>query len=113
MHDLSLFLDSSCFTDFVSEVIELGSANFTATSYFKFCNVWRVERKGSLNADSATDFAEGDVFGDSTVFDCDYGSFKNLDSLFTAFANFNVGFDGVAGEDLGEIGLHVGFAYAF
>lgn len=79
---------------------------------FKFFYVGAVEEEGSLDADAVADFAEGDVFGDSTVFDGDGKTFEDLNSFFAAFADFHVGSDGISGLNDREVTFQVGFSNA-
>ena len=109
---LALLGDASGFTDFSSDVIELGAANFTAADDFKFFNVRAVDGKGSFDTDTVADFADGDVAGDTAIFDCDYETFEYLDPFFTGFTNFDVGAEGIAGFDNRQIALKVGSGYA-
>ena len=79
---------------------------------FKFLDVWAMEEESSLDPDAVTDFAEGDVFGDTTVLDGNGETFEDLNSFFAAFADLYVGSDGVSGLDDREVTFQVGFSNA-
>ena len=77
---LDFFLDLSVLADFITQVVELRTANFTAADNFNRLYVRRMDGEGLFGADTVGYSSYSEGFGNTAVLSCDNGAFKDLSS---------------------------------
>jgi len=88
--------EPSRFTNAISQVIELRSADNARSRDNDLCDAWRVYRELALHTLSSDDSSHVEHFATATATSSDDGSRKNLNPLFLTFENSRVDFDRVA-----------------
>ncbi len=99
------FFDSGCFTSTLSQVVQLGASDVTATLHCDFFNARRVDQEDPLDADALEYAANGDGLTDSGAAALDDYAFITLGALFVAFNDFDEDLNGVANIHLGGVAL--------
>lgn len=85
----------------LSNIVELGPANFCGSNQFQFGNNWRVDRKNTFDSYAVTNLANSKCrVWTGAMLVSDDQTFKNLEAFFAAFFNFLVHPDGLARADI-------------
>ncbi len=101
-----LFLNLSSLTNSVSEVVELSSANLTASYNLYLVNNRRVKREYSFDTATVCNTSYSESLVDSAVLLCNYSTLKDLDTALVAFLDLNVNLYGITYVELRNIFLH-------
>ena len=88
--------------DFDSEVIQLGTGDFTATGNFDFRHIRGIDGENAFHAFAERNFANGERRVQTVVFTGDANAFVNLNTFAVAFDDFGVNAQGVAGFKFGK-----------
>src|SRR6516162_4036148 len=83
------FFNTRGFTGALTQIIELRTADMTATLHGDLFNTRRMEQEDTLDADALEDSADCDCFAKSTTAPLDNDAFITLGSFFAAFFNLD------------------------
>ena len=109
----NLALDLSSLTDAVTQIVELSTANLTASDLFDVVDLGGVERENSLYADTIGYAANCDSFSYAAALTSDEVAFEKLKSFALTFLDFQVNLDQVADLKLGQVCADLGLFYEF
>ena len=80
---------SGGFTNAVAEEVKFGAADFAAAQNLDVVDAGGVDEENSFYTDSLKNAADGDGFGEAGAAFGDDGAFVGLDTLFSAFNDFD------------------------
>ncbi|OCQ89514.1 hypothetical protein AMR42_13665 [Limnothrix sp. PR1529] len=83
------FLDAGCLTNALTQVVQLGTTDFTTAHDFDIRDAGRMQQEHALYANTLEHPTHGDGFVNSAVAHRDDGAFVGLDALFAAFLDHN------------------------
>jgi hypothetical protein len=87
--DGTLFLDASSLPAQSTQVVQLGSADLTASKNLDAIDPWRMEKEGSFDTDAVRDAADRKGLGETTTSPAHYDAFEVLDTLFARLDNLD------------------------
>ena len=101
-------LDARRAANAVTQVVQLGAADFAVADHLNVIHDRRVQQKGPLHADPAGYAADREVLVDPAGAASDHGALEQLHAFTLALAHFHMHPHGVADVELGNLGLQVG-----
>ena len=104
---LQALLDLGLLADTVTQVIQLGAADFTAADGLDGDDGGRMHGEDLLAANVVADAADGDRLVDAAMLLGDDDALESLITLTASFLDTNGDANGVADVQLGQFGLHV------
>jgi hypothetical protein len=99
--------DAGCLTNALTQVVQLGTTDFTTTHNFDVGDAGRVEQEHALYADTLEYATHGNGFVNATVAHGDNGAFVGLDALFTTLLDHNTNPNRVAYIEDGQVGFEL------
>jgi hypothetical protein len=99
------FLSATTLTDLrsltseISEEVELGSTNLSATNDFDLLDHWCMDREDSLDSDTIGDLSDGEGLANARTLASDDDSLEDLDTALVAFDDSNVDFQLISGAE--------------
>ena len=85
-----VLLDLSCLTNSVTQVVELSTANFTASDDLNLVNRRRMYREYSLDTAAVSNSADSECLADAAVLLSDNSTLEYLDSGLVTFNDLNM-----------------------
>ena len=104
---LNLFLNLSSLAQSATNVVQLSTANLTATDNFNLNYVGRVNGEGLLYAYAVGHTTNGEGLGDSAALLGDDSALEQLDSLLVALFDTVVNANGVTHVESGNFALQL------
>ena len=102
---LDFFLDLSVFTNPVTQIVKLRTANLTVSYYFNSLNVGGVNGEGLFGAYAVGNTSYGEGLGNTAVLSGDDRSFKNLGSDSLTLDDSLMNLNGVTYVKFGDLGF--------
>jgi hypothetical protein len=96
---IKTLFETSCLTNAIAQVVQLGTPHFASTEHFNAFDAGRVNQENPLYTHALESFPDGDVAVDPSSFDGDDHTFVGLSSLFTTFLDDHADLDSVADVD--------------
>ena len=106
---IKALFDSSCFTNAITEVVQLSTADFTTAHNLNAGDTGGMEQKDSLDTNPLEGATDGDGLVNPTVAHCNNGAFVRLNPFFAALLDDDADANGVANVDCGKIALELLF----
>ena len=86
-----------------AQIVQLGTANFTAANHVNMIHTGRIDRESTFNADAVGHAAHRECFADPAVAFCNNCTFESLQTFAVSFNNLDPYTYGIADAELGQI----------
>jgi hypothetical protein len=107
------FLDAGGFTAKLANVIELGSADTSGADNLNLIDHGGVEWENAFHTMAERNLSDSERCARSAMFHSNADAFKNLDTFFVAFLDFDVNLDGVPRFEIRDTLTHLLFFDCF
>ena len=87
----------------ITQIVQLGAANFTVADQFNVIHTGRVDRESTFNTNAIGYTANSESFTDAAVAFGNNSAFESLQTFTVAFNNLHPDSDGVTDVDLRQI----------
>src|SRR5699024_8651134 len=97
------FLDTSCFTMQVTDVVQFSTTNFTMASNFDFSNTWSVYWESTFHTNTVRYFTDCVSFAHTRTAAFDYNTFKDLYTFSVAFDDFRMYSNSISRTEIRDV----------